>query len=146
MEPDQPRLGASVMTHIYRRGRNHTSPRNWQPAELIRLLAISPQPKPTHRPKADKVLKFRAPLAPAPFGAKENLPVPTRSPLPSGRPAVKLPHHRACRCVGLSSNPPEKKSIEVPAVYYRLRIFPAKNGLWTSIANGREARMSPVGG
>ena len=56
MEPDQPRLDASVMTHNYRRGRNHTSPGILQPAEPTRLLKISSSSKPNHRPKADKVL------------------------------------------------------------------------------------------
>jgi len=63
MEPDQPRLGASVMTHNYRRGRNQTSPGILQAAEPTRLLKISSRPKPNHHPKADKVLKFRTPLA-----------------------------------------------------------------------------------
>ena len=56
MEPDQPRLGASVMTHIYRHGRTHTRLESLQPAEPTRLLKISSYPTPNHRPKADKVL------------------------------------------------------------------------------------------
>ncbi len=54
---------------------------------------------------------------------------------PRERPTAKLPHHRGSRSSGLPSNPPEKKSNEVPAGYYRSRIFPAKIRLWTSIAN-----------
>ncbi len=73
MEPDQPRLGASVMIHTYRCGMNQTSPRNWQPAEPTRLLAISSSSKPNHRPKADKVLWLPHATRPAPFGAKESM-------------------------------------------------------------------------
>ncbi len=38
-----------------------------------------------------------------------------------------------------SSNPLEKKSDEAPEAYYRLREFPAKIRLWTSVDNGHGA-------
>ncbi len=38
-----------------------------------------------------------------------------------------------------SSNPLEKKSDEAPAAYYRLREFPARIRLWTSVDNGHGA-------
>ncbi len=69
--PDQPRLGASVMTQHYRYDITHTSPRILQPAEPTRPLKISSSPKPNHRPKADQVLWLPHATGPAPFGAKE---------------------------------------------------------------------------
>ncbi len=97
MEPDQPRLGASVMAHIYRCDRNQTSPGTLQPAEPTRLLAISSQPKPTHRPKADKVLCFRTPLAQRPLA--HNKPLLAQTPIPDAATLDRcsLPlHWHAC--------------------------------------------------
>ncbi len=50
---------------------------------------------------------------------------------PPSSPTITASAPVTCR-----SNPPEKKSDEVPAAYYRLREFPAKIRLWTSVANG----------
>ncbi len=91
MEPDQPRLGASVMTHISRHGRSHTGLESLEPAEPTRLLAIASSSKPIHRPKADKVLWLPHATGPAPFGAKETLPVPTRRPRGSARFSTSEP-------------------------------------------------------
>ncbi len=67
-------------------------------------------------------------------------------PFPSERPTAKLPHHHGLRSSVLPGNPLEKKSVEAPVAYYRLREFPARIRLWTSIANGHGAGMSAIGG
>ena len=50
------RLKAFRVTHTYRGRMSQTSPGILQLAEPIRLFVISSQPKPNHRPEADKVL------------------------------------------------------------------------------------------
>ena len=74
MAPDQPRLGASVMTHIYRRGRNHTSPGILQPAEPIRLLKIFGIVYLTNQPhRASKKPRAREKLSLHPLSLEEAL-------------------------------------------------------------------------